>query len=133
MKANELTIGDLVKIKDAEFPDHAQVNGIIKKHGAYYAMFGDSLTVIVDKIEAIPLTMDILLKNGFTKKFDYKCTLFYEDYYDLYAWEFNDGMWQICGHSKEFAGIPDQQVDVCYVHELQHALRLFGIDKEIEL
>ena len=83
-------------------------------------------------VKPIELTMEILAKNGFYKESDYQCHL-YDDYYGLYLWEFNDGMWHVCGYSSEFAGVHYQQVDVCYVHELQHALRLFGFDKEIEL
>ena len=130
MNANELMIGDYVI--NTEF-DKNKVEKVEIIGGTRVWLSDENEYTPIVYVEPIDLTMDILLKNGFTKKFDYKCTLFYEDYYDLYAWEFNDEMWQICGHSREFAGIPDQQVDVCYVHELQHALRLFGIDKEIEL
>ena len=129
MDANELMIGDYVINTDF---DKNKVERVETVETTRLWLSDERTYTPIVYIKPIELTMEILVKNGFKKKSDYKCTL-YEDYYELYAWEFNDGMWQISGHSSEFAGIPDQQVDVCYVHELQHALRLFGIDKEIEL
>ena len=129
MNANELMIGDYVI--NTEF-DKNKVEKVKIIEGTRVWLSDENEYTPIVYIHPIELTMEILLKNGFTKKSDYKCTL-YEDYYELYAWEYNDGMWQICGHSSEFAGVHYQQVDVCYVHELQHALRLFGFGKEIEL
>ena len=68
-------------------------------------------------LDPIPLTPDIFEKNGF-KDIDKEehC-----EGYDIY-WTNGDGY-----------SINVQDLHLHYVHELQHALRLCGIDKEIVL
>lgn len=81
-------------------------------------------------IEPIPLTPEILEKNGFRKNGEYN--------------EWNIGEW----NERPFIGISlDRQSmrvkhlgsdifvenKVVYVHQLQHALRLAGVGKEIEV
>ena len=80
------------------------------------------------QIKPIPLTKEILEKN-FEKKTFYGI---YDDYFDLDIREWSDGIYIVTYHSCEM-NIPDQTVNVCYLHELQHFLRLVGIEKEIEL
>ena len=55
----------------------------------------------------------------------------YDDNYDLTIREYCDGMYVVNYHSCDMA-IPDEQVVVSYVHQLQHFLRHCGIDKEIK-
>lgn len=86
---------------------------------------------IENLLEPIPLTPEILEKNGFKTEFynDYKI---YElnnfkvcknccDYFEVCdLWDDSDWGWRI--------------INFCpcaYVHQLQHALKLCGIDKEI--
>lgn len=91
-----------------------------------------------DDLSPIPLTTEILEKNGFIKRYDYQ-------------WEYRDNSCAIVVNiapqieiDGEALGTPPINVnlegalfdinitsDMC-VHELQHALRLCGIDKEIE-
>lgn len=90
----------------------------------------------------IPLTQAILKKNGWKREFDKKP---YMVKYDLGV----DGkncwmMWAIKEHNLDIQR-QDEKLDMynlktqracipCdYVHELQHAMRLCGIEKEIEL
>ena len=84
------------------------------------------------EIEPIPLTPEILEKNGFTKLED-------ESGKQRYRWEYADGIhisidftdtdpWVHVSNRCYFA------VPYCeYVHQLQHALGLCGIYKEITL
>lgn len=75
----------------------------------------------IDELKPIPLTIDILEKNGFTKEsrigngkpLEY-CVLV-------------DGLWIDIRGESYFEGKLE------YVHQLQHALRLCGVEKEIEL
>ena len=76
-----------------------------------------------EHLEPIPLTPEILEKNGFISG-DFYAELLYKD-------------WQIMSDCEHLAArcrdgwnfdIPCQ-----FVHELQHALRLCGIEKEIEI
>lgn len=86
-----------------------------------------------DAVEPIPLTEEILEKNGFVLKRD-----------DRFGWYVCDGITlEYTGDSKHYDAYwaftcGNKDCDVClivirYVHELQHALRLCKIDKKIEL
>ena len=126
MKASELMIGDWV-----------QVPSLIDNVEGFNAwckvkqLRDDDLDVVgfkelkYDEIEPISITIEILEKNGFTKDLDtdgihYWFTLIDEHirFSILYA----RSVFQWLG-----------PLDFKYVHQLQHALRLCGIEKEIEL
>ena len=103
MKANELMIGDWVIGCSGE-PFKI---GIVDPDFLYW-----------NEIQPIPLTQEILEKNGFI------C--------DGWSWWYQDlrivlstskGVSLVCGRQKRFE----------FVHQLQHALRLCDIEKEIEL
>ena len=115
MKVEDLMIGDLVRVPSE--------SNRIKK---IYSTFDIDVTVLY---VPIPLTPEILVKNGFVGERKLKLTT---DQYMLTASEISDSVWKLDYDSNEFSSI-HFSVHVCYVHELQHALRLFGVDKEIEL
>ena len=120
MKANKLMIGDWVKINDVDYPAPAQVGGITKKHGTFYAHFPQwDLNVVDEKLEPIPLTKEILEKNGFFENWKY-------------GWNYGDNS-NITIDRDMFIHIFELDVKLNCVHELQHALKLCGIKKEIEL
>lgn len=114
MKA-ELMIGDWV------YNTHNRQNEQVAEIGSGLVMLAYNDLYEYDEIEPIPLTPDILEKNGFSENYR-------ED--DLsYA--------QSCGdvigiHILGKGGIMDEMY-FKYVHQLQHALRLCGIEKEIKL
>lgn len=85
----------------------------------------------VDYLSPIPITPEILEKN-FGSALN-GCYFEGDEFYELMIHEVNDGTWIIKHDNIEFSDIPRQQVMVSYVHELQHALRLCGIEKEISL
>ena len=146
MKANELMIGDWVRIDE---PDkYAGATGQIQSlmyhredDAAYFNVFIQgkfgyvSRDVCSDDIRPIPITAEILEKNGFenigddTYQLEEKPCWFWVDFfrhtygceYDTSTYEYEDDE-----HRLKLYGIPR-------VHELQHALRLCGIEKEIEL
>ena len=76
----------------------------------------------------IPLTVEILEKNGFKKHRD----IFYR--LAIHIDEFNGFMFTL---GKDLDGVfclqSNRFVRFTYVHELQHALRLCGVDNEIVL
>lgn len=128
MKATELMIGDWVKLKtdDGTFIkvhisalSFEYIWGIIDDDEANDA-------IGYDYLEPIPLTAEILEKNKFS--------IFGESYYVLFNKDMTirfslyfpskDNYWLIIGH---------RNYSIRSVHELQHALRLCGIEKEIEL
>lgn len=79
-----------------------------------------------DYLEPIPITQETLEKN-FEKKVFYGM---YDDFFDLEIREYYEGVYVVTYH---YCEIPqtDQIVLVSFIHELQRAIRLFGIDKEI--
>lgn len=114
LKVTDLMVGDWCYIKD--YPMSAQPMQVKKEH------FVRSLV----EFEPIPLTPEILEKNGF-----YRSEIPTRDeighYYHrktapssiFVSMSFEDG--------RDFGN------EIKYVHQLQHTLRLCGIDKEITL
>lgn len=127
MKQNELMIGDWVK-----FPigyEKIQEISYQQEIGGYCVWFAASATLFpckIEDIEPIPITPEILEKNGFTRygqvyanlqqwvgKFGYKRKALVQD--------IRTGEW----------GTNDVWIN--YIHEFQHVLKLCRIDKTIEL
>ena len=157
LKAEELSIGDWVNVPNYYWdgrPYTGQVNGITKKHGTYYLQFGSALSAEIDRCQPIPITKEILEKNGFEEEVregdptfpysafildgdDYHIEITWYDSHDRYepnTGQFLGGVpevWAIEVNSKR--SNVDIERSKMYVHELQHALRLCGITKEIEL
>ena len=139
MKPEELMIGDWVVYNgDVEYTDPIRIEGI---DITGVCITSDRDDVGFDGIQPIPLTAEILEKNGFTFK---KHTYFLKK--DGHYW-INEGgnifikygkkstykidSWMINIDNEN--GYPVCCFDIFYVHELQHALKLCGIKKEIEL
>lgn len=137
MKANELMIGDWVQCRD-EFNEVTGPYEIDLISNDEIAFKGEMFArVFNNSIEPIPLTPEILEKNGFVNK---KGRFMQKGNFDvppLIMWHLVDD--KILGHPKSQLEIHHGEKSmhvslVCiYVHELQHALRLCGIEKEIEL
>ena len=83
-------------------------------------------------LQGVPLTPEILEQNGFVKQ-AYDGWLIIENNGRgtiEYRTDYFDGMLRINYTKKPFSKI---SIKLKYVHELQHALRLCGIDKTIEV
>lgn len=134
MKANELTSKDLM-IEDwlqDSFGNIGQVYRLDpgRVHLRLLQERPQDEEYIVHDIEPIPLTPEILEKNGFKKDFELKGCYWRPDcrkyciVKEIETWYFafrHMGGGHIC-------------ISECnYVHQLQHALRLCGINKEIEV
>lgn len=119
MKAEDLMRNDWVCIVNENAPK--QVDWI--RSGEVGLLWGQ--TVTPPYLKPIPLTPEILEKNGFEE--DDGAYIYYNAQYDDYV------NW--CGTILKI-GCDNgnmELADVQYVHELQHALHLCGIEKEIEL
>lgn len=115
MKANELMIGDWVWSVANVAP--FQVDAYCLKD------FIENEEAFEIDIEPIPLTPEILEKNGFEEFYGWRIL-------DIDAIEIR---WT--GTILEISGeLGNMELpNVQYVHQLQHAFRLCGISKEIEL
>ena len=133
MKANELMVGDWVLI-----------NGVPKKIQAVDGvddeiMADDEMLCLAedryhseDKATGIHLTPEILKKNGWKKDSGgEECWANSKAWFTPHEYGKRDTIksWEveICGKPNSFDGV------IKYVHELQQALRLCGIKKQIEL
>ena len=111
MKANELMIGDWVL--DTRTGTPLRVNPFMAE-------------LEVPEWQPIPLTPEILEKNGLAND-PYGCHFEEDEYMALEISIEEEGIYWTINYNEY--GI----LKLKYVHELQHALRLCGINKEIEL
>lgn len=116
MKANELMIGDWVVVGSGE-PFKV---GIIDPDFLFW-----------DEVQPILLTPEILEKNGFKEDGDgvYRDSNSY--FIPTYQSGFDIGTWET--HIEPTEGIGDFSGNLKYIHELQHALRLCGVEKDVVL
>ena len=127
--ANELQIGDWI-LSIIDRYDHTEkkpvrITGIRKD---FIRTDDSDVWYPLETFEPIPLTPEILEKN-FEKKTFYGI---YGDYFDLEFKEYSDSIYIVTYHNCEF-NLPDQMMQVSFVHELQHFLNHCGIEKEIKL
>lgn len=136
MKATELMIGDIVSVTPSGMP--IRIAAIHRKKVAYHACNDSFSWVRIGLLQPIPLTPEILEKNGFVKYNEVSDTPPYDQdeegnmYYSFKGEHKFWGWWQ----PNSVYLIPVNamiDLEIKYVHQLQHALRLCGIDKEIEL
>lgn len=129
MRADQLMIGDWVKTNDL----YKAIKDVKVRAISQYSVQDETTSQWIDcqHIQPIPLTKDILEKNGFVEDRKIKCYT-YEEEKTLKRLiqnftHFGDFDCHIV--SKNF----DADMRLSYVHELQHALKLCGIDKQIIL
>ena len=114
MKANELMIGDWV---------------LINTYPAKVKLIGETLVKVrncdnsidVDDILPVPLTAEIIAGNGHPQ-----VSIIWDD---IKTEETGENWYEVMMHTGSDAAV----LHIRYVHELQHALRLYGIWKKIEL
>ena len=141
MKTEELQIGDWIRFNDT----HRKIAGIFGTPGdfmmldTYWPSVGykeSTLSFRCEYANPIPLTEDILKKNDFKWLLtESKSITYCINEPTIHVTYYKDSQeWLICvGPS---GSIKKRFVEVScvkYVHELQHALRLCGINKEIVL
>lgn len=137
MKANELMTGDWVLIKRTPSCEYPYKICSINNYSILGEEYADWIEVEADEeinlenIKPIPLTAEILEKNGFKMYGDTGWWL-EDDFFDIHIYEWSDSIWVFKYESTEM-NTPYEQRTFSYVHNLQHALRECGIDKEIVL
>ena len=128
MKANELMIGDWVYCSQEGCEGH-QID-LIDDGNNVVGLDGELL--LIEDIKPIPLTDEILEHNGFRITSEHADYYFEEngekmDFCMRRMYDQND-MKKQCGWGHMSYNI---LILIDYVHQLQHALRLCGIEKEI--
>lgn len=144
MNTKDLMIGDWVETNPSDCKlvcgiesNIAMVSeiGLSTSDGAYVSLAGFKGRYYNDELEPIPLTEEILEKNGFTSVED---PYNHRKYFLLGKNEYNcnvywDGL-AILLVEEDYE--PHTYAYIChaeYVHELQHVLKLCKIEKEIVL
>ena len=111
MKANELMIGDWIC---------SSINDINVRIAPADLNWDNAHTEWLANSKPIPLTAEILEKNGFDCNQDAKTSI--------------GLVYHECARITEYGEeVLEDGKMIRYVHELQHALKLCGIDKEIVL
>lgn len=139
MKASDICVGDWVMvaecIADAHFRHYPDKVESISKDLVGLASNGSE--TILDRINPIPLTEEILVKNGFENVRDnlvftlknlssnVRIGITLDNESTVYLSENKTGVWPGFNYYDLF--------EINSVHQLQHLLRLMGVQKEIEL
>ena len=144
MKENELMIGDYVIRKNV--PQEILIVDAIDsiRNIVYLDLDGLGITEKLENIEPVAPTPNILVKNGFEKTLDeddVECYRYYnraaDGYIKITLYDGSDGDWrlEIVNYDKFIDNEIRYKNEFSFlkVHELQHALRLCGIEKTIEL
>lgn len=128
MNANELMIGDWVSYENEpimvwEIDDY--YDRINTEPDGYNAI----TCVEISEVTPIPLTPEILEKNGFWSQHNVGYVM--EEHENEIIYDLLDHKLRILKNREQILNL-ESFGDMC-VHELQHALRLCNINKEIEL
>lgn len=126
-------VGDYLKItepdKFAGFIGRVQNIGGPSKYLTMYLEPYHSVDVFIEDVEGIPLTPQILEKNGFGKLVTYGTEKWVCDNFRLNVYD-SRGTWRFCADTNRNE---NSVIYIRFIHQLQHALRLCGIEKEIKL
>ena len=136
IKISDLSIGDWVRVDDFDkflIKRVSAIDGTRNQIGIIKNNRGGIYWYYEDEIEPIPLTPEILEKNGFVKKnydngkmWDWWCdNVLVRKYADEDIYRFI-----VVFNSKHYTTM---MVVGKHTHQLQHALRLAGVEKEIEV
>lgn len=125
MKSNEnLMVGDWVKFKGSDL--YHQVKVVSNKS----IKFDNQKWFAKSSVEPIPLTQEILEKNGFVNDRGIYCWRDENKQITYFSKENNRPYCTYSFVNIESGCIVVNELPIEYVHELQHTLRLCGIKKE---
>jgi len=134
LRAEDLAVGDWVKTVSSKKESYQRVKVIYSSMVAPYIITtGTEEKWFLSEIEPIPLTPEILKKNGFSGEgYNMGIIGFHtdpipevKDGYEVFIWK------DMCLEIKH--GFTHLKRYTFYVHELQHALKLCGINLEIKV
>lgn len=140
VKISELSVGDWVRVDDFDkvlIKRVSAIDGTRNQIGIIKNNRGGIYWYCDDEIEPILLTPEILEKNGFERG-EYSEIRVYNEW-EIGEWsnppyvsvrlDIDRQVIRVTNRGRDMF-IADKEV---YVHQLQHALRLAGVEKEIEL
>lgn len=121
VKINDLSVGDWVEWMGERCKVDLPLLNTVFPHAKIYPAYTSAT------LQPIPITPEILGKNGF-EVYDDTARLKLDRPYALWLFKVQEG-WDLHLPSRE------QHINlrIEHIHQLQHALRLAGVEKEIEL
>lgn len=126
MYCKSLMLGDWVQYNDGNFSFPTKIRGINEVDFEIEDMNCTSTTLILHHyIEPIPLTEEILKMNGF----DYPKLEDGTEVKYVMAYEKDGLMWLNKEKDYFFISSSDAYIHIYFVHEIQHALRLCGLNE----
>ena len=129
MKTNEFMVGDLIEVISNDHLKYVRIKEIYQSSILTEESEFESEEIGIDNIKPIPLTPEILEKFGW-KYNNYNNETEYEEEYYV---DENGIDIHINVKKFEIRCIDAVNIQLKYLHELQHALKLCGIEKNIEL
>lgn len=143
MKLEDLMINDLVQITEPDdYHGYIGTVKIINSITGYITVFINDENlhdVLIDDLQPIPLTVEILEKSGFTRekwrRNDNFLVITYELDYDIYI-ELFDHQFRLVHNLEDdpdFGYSTDILVEINFVHQLQHFIKDLEIEKEVIL
>ena len=140
MKPTDLQIGDWV-VKDMNYSEEDPLYTKLD-YRPYQIMSGEDIDLAcetncigdADVYQPIPLTPEILERNGFTHCLTAPCGYYHAPICDMFDILFHasEDTYEDTWHTEVFTDHNDNNFvlyNLCYVHELQHALRLCGLNE----
>ena len=128
IKISDLSVGDWVRWEVYDKTYDMQVSGVTDRR-IYGLHDGIEYSMLLTQIRSIPITAEILEKNGFERS-----TSQFIVYHTDKVWISYDKpseTWSVTMYINDFTS--NLHANILHVHQLQHALRLAGVDKEINL
>ena len=126
MKSTDLMIGDWI-----QYISFVSIESICNEDiCSYRNNEGYVYTANISNLKPISLTPEILEKNGYKRRNNEGFLFCLDEERELYI-DVLDG--EIANYFRNISGDYEWHLIACckYVHQLQHALRLCGVDKEI--
>ena len=138
MKANELMIGDWVFCTYPSINKPVRVAEIktVGDNKLKIVIYDDDIRLVFNEtyIDPIPITPEILEKNGFDISDPEVKQYHFEEDGQRYHFTLRQIYNQKDGKPNGYSFFAFNVLTIIdYVHQLQHSLKLVGIDKEIEL
>ena len=138
LKISDLSVGDWVQWNDKTY--RVCVIDGVSLTVELAEKFGGTIEVAIDELSGIPITREILEKNGLSlKEFAFEETTMLGRHIRRISVSPRNERWWIYVSIRKAGGHDFWDmvfvVDFIgqFVHELQHAIRFAGIEKEIEL
>ena len=131
LKVSDLSVGDWVQDKNGIY---AKVLGMENWSNGYFLnieLHGVNVGVTpLASVLPIPITAEMLEKSGFERSKSPFAVYFHADKVWI-SYDKRSETWSVTININNVA--PNLYAKILYIHQLQHALRLAGLDKEINL